>query len=363
MKLISVECPKCKGKININENTKSAKCQYCGNEFIMDDEVKKIKHIKVGEIDEEQEFINAKTNLKFKEYEKAYKIYLSLSERYVDNKEVWLGLLKASTENFNSKKYNINAKEYYEKYIILATPSEAEKCKIKYEKYINNFNEYDKRDAENEKIDNKKDSIYITLLGGIFGIHKFLKGKFLLGFIYLFTGGLFLVGWLIDSYIEVKGHPECRYKLYNSLAIYQILISLAYINYSFVGLLLLFISGMLTFEKISRSVWKSPTKYSKYVKIFLFIIGLIICFESVPEYINTWENDKYKFEIEHYEIKVYDKEDKKEDIYSYNVENNEDNEYTLLTEGNKYILKYNSETKKMCIMVDDTCSSELREEK
>lgn len=39
--------------------------------------------------------------------------------------------------------------------------------------------------------------LLLTFLG-IFGIHRFYLGKWLTGLLYLFTGGLFLLGWLYD---------------------------------------------------------------------------------------------------------------------------------------------------------------------
>jgi TM2 domain-containing membrane protein YozV len=39
----------------------------------------------------------------------------------------------------------------------------------------------------------------LTFLG-IFGVHRFYQGKIITGVIYLFTGGLFLLGWLYDLY-------------------------------------------------------------------------------------------------------------------------------------------------------------------
>ena len=39
---------------------------------------------------------------------------------------------------------------------------------------------------------------------GIFGAHKFLEGKVALGFVYMFTCGLFGIGWLYDCYKYFK---------------------------------------------------------------------------------------------------------------------------------------------------------------
>ena len=38
----------------------------------------------------------------------------------------------------------------------------------------------------------------ICLFLGLFGVHKFIKGKFIMGLLYLFSLGLVGIGWLID---------------------------------------------------------------------------------------------------------------------------------------------------------------------
>lgn len=48
----------------------------------------------------------------------------------------------------------------------------------------------------------------ITLFGGAFGVHKFLAGKWGLGILYLFTGGLFGIGWLVDTILAAKQLSE-----------------------------------------------------------------------------------------------------------------------------------------------------------
>ena len=41
----------------------------------------------------------------------------------------------------------------------------------------------------------------ICLLGGWFGLHKFVEKKTGMGVLYLFTFGLFGIGWLIDCVV------------------------------------------------------------------------------------------------------------------------------------------------------------------
>lgn len=48
---------------------------------------------------------------------------------------------------------------------------------------------------------NKWIAFFLCLFLGWFGIHKFYEGKILLGVVYLCTGGLVGIGWLIDCFI------------------------------------------------------------------------------------------------------------------------------------------------------------------
>ena len=48
------------------------------------------------------------------------------------------------------------------------------------------------------KMKNKTTRILITVLGGWFGLHKFLDHKVGTGILYLFTGGIFGIGWIVD---------------------------------------------------------------------------------------------------------------------------------------------------------------------
>ncbi len=57
---------------------------------------------------------------------------------------------------------------------------------------------------------NKWVAFLLCLFLGVLGIHKFYEGKIIFGLIYLFTGGLFGIGWIVDCIlILLKPNPYC----------------------------------------------------------------------------------------------------------------------------------------------------------
>ena len=53
-------------------------------------------------------------------------------------------------------------------------------------------------------------AFFLCLFLGVFGVHKFYEGKVGMGFLYLFTCGLFFIGWIIDL-ISILGKPNPYY--------------------------------------------------------------------------------------------------------------------------------------------------------
>ena len=45
---------------------------------------------------------------------------------------------------------------------------------------------------------NKNIALVLCILFGMFGAHKFYEGKTGMGLVYLFTAGLFMIGWIAD---------------------------------------------------------------------------------------------------------------------------------------------------------------------
>jgi TM2 domain-containing membrane protein YozV len=49
-----------------------------------------------------------------------------------------------------------------------------------------------------------KGMLITTIFLGWLGVHRFASGQIGMGFLYLFTGGLFLIGWIHDIVVQVK---------------------------------------------------------------------------------------------------------------------------------------------------------------
>ena len=102
-----------------------------------------------------------------KDYSASYKGYLSLSKRYVNNEEVWIGLLRSLTCDFSYKYGSIEFKQEYQKYwnnfIALASETDKQKYAEKYKNYVDTI-----KASSDAKGDVKQEKCYVlvTVLGG-----------------------------------------------------------------------------------------------------------------------------------------------------------------------------------------------------
>lgn len=60
---------------------------------------------------------------------------------------------------------------------------------------------------------NKTTALLLCIFLGIFGIHRFYVGKIGTGLVYMFTGGLFGIGWIIDIVLIVTGNFKDSFDL------------------------------------------------------------------------------------------------------------------------------------------------------
>lgn len=66
---------------------------------------------------------------------------------------------------------------------------------------INNNNSNNFNSAYMKKECDKWISLLLCVFLGFFGAHKFYEGKTGLGILYIFTAGLFCIGWFIDFFV------------------------------------------------------------------------------------------------------------------------------------------------------------------
>lgn len=60
--------------------------------------------------------------------------------------------------------------------------------------------QYDTNETSTKEI-NKWSALLLCLFFGVFGVHKFYEGKKGIGILYIFTLGLFGIGWIVDLII------------------------------------------------------------------------------------------------------------------------------------------------------------------
>lgn len=365
MKLIEVKCPNCKASINIMDNEKKVRCEYCGTNFIIDDGVITVRHLKAGQITDEQEFINADTNLnKFKNYSVSYEQYKKLSNRYVNDKRIWIGLLRSYTKEFtfkfDSDDFRINYETYWNHYVSLATKSEITKYEKKYNDYVK------LRPIKIMPGNPKKEKNYVlvTIFGGTFGLHKFLQGDIKMGFVYLFTFGIFGFGYIKDVYNECAKWRGSNQLIVSKIiiAIIMVLLGLDTIKYSF----LLFIPYLITSVLCFRFFWKMIGRENNLLLriisiIVLFFFSIIISPSGVPSSLKgRWtiiDSKNSIIEINLYENSVIELNGK-DTIKKYSIDYYKNILYFYDDEANlKYKVYYNKTINKLCLLKNNKCSA------
>lgn len=137
MKLKALKCPNCNAKIEIKPGETHGTCTYCDSEFVLEDEVIRIKH----EIVDNTSLDVAETTLnKFKNYTKAEMLYRGLLYEYSHKEEVYIGLIRSITHDFNreiTQLFTVNEiNDYWQKYTSLTSKTNI----AKYSPSINEIN-------------------------------------------------------------------------------------------------------------------------------------------------------------------------------------------------------------------------------
>lgn len=318
MKLIETKCPNCNSNLEVENNKKKVECKYCGTTFLLDDNTMSVKHLSAGQISEEQEFINAETNLnKFKNYDEAYRLYLSLSKRFVDNSDIWIGLLRCYTHDFTKKPMPVFLRKYCEiywnNYCSLVDSSESGKYKYQYESYMAQLDEPVKKKEQKKvvgsapkqevkKIVEKpvkekkiipEDNIcylLIIIFFGYFGVHKFIRQRPIQGLLYLFTGGLCGILWLVDIVKEYRKFPNSKQRKVVPWLLACFIWSIYvfdYIRFNLLAGIVFIILGFLCLDYFWLLIKCNKTWVRIVVPIVVFMIGCSVSPAVIPEELNT----------------------------------------------------------------------------
>ena len=235
-------------------------------------------------IPENKLYKEAEKLYKSKKYDEAYNLYIKVLSEFKD-KNVYKRLIECLTRDFtykeNTKEFNKLYNDYLVSYKILINKKETNILEKKLEEYKNI-----------KPIKSKSKFVLIALLG-VFGIHKFLEKKYILGIIYLLTFGIFGIGViydLINDYVIYENDFQVDVVRY---IISIIMIVIAILNINSINFYYLIIASILFMPFVfSKLLYLIPG----IIKIIIFIILICLVFnkktviESIPlNLIGTWE--------------------------------------------------------------------------
>ena len=251
-------------------------------------------------LSENKNYKSAEKYYKNKDYENAYKEYLSLCEVFPKNKKIYKRLIECLTEDYsykeNSKEFKTALDDYITTYKILATKKE-----LKY--FENKLDEY-----KHIKVSGSKSRFLLIALLGFTGIHKFLDKKIVIGIIYLLTLGLFGIGVIVDLINDYAEYEDIK-----QLNIFRYIISILILVF---GLLRMDTDNYYFF--IIIAIILTPFVYSFLLRfipgIVKFVAILVLCYfgfkvnpviDYVPNKImGTWITENENTNFKSIEIKL-----------------------------------------------------------
>lgn len=106
---------------------------------------------------------------------------------------------------------------------------------------------------------------YILWIFGFTGAHRFYFGKPKTGLLWLLTGGLFLVGWIVDLFLipSMDREADCRF-------------ATGHIEYSLAWVLLTFV-GVLGLHRFYMGKWGTGILYLLTGGLFLVGVAYDFC--------------------------------------------------------------------------------------
>ena len=181
MKLIVLKCPNCGAYVDVKEGSRKAVCEYCDTPFYVDGS-DKVEGKEFTPVEEEPVSTHAEE---------------TFSPQPVNNKRRWITTLVifivALIITIEADLPGLFVAVLIGGIIglIISRPEGSSSKKAA------TYNVYSRK--------SQIVALILCLLFGMLGVHYFYVGKIGMGLLYLFTGGLFGIGWIVDIIRIIAG--------------------------------------------------------------------------------------------------------------------------------------------------------------
>ena len=213
LKMIPVRCPSCGAVAQISSDRKTAFCEYCGTQLIVNNEneftfnyantadVIRAQTEQAKVLDEINEKNQTATNRN-----KLIEILAIAGTALFATGFIARVINMRSLESLSGPGFILLAIALY--FFVKQNKLVEDSPQVQYQQTQQAYSH--SRYVPSGKPRQKWISFILCLLFGVFGAHKFYEGKVGMGVLYIFTFGLFGIGWIVDL-IKILMKPDIYY--------------------------------------------------------------------------------------------------------------------------------------------------------
>ncbi len=203
--IIDLKCPSCGAELHFNEQQDQYFCKYCGTKIFIDNpnerRTRLINEAQVRAVELEKEKFRY-----FTEENQAHEEKLAQWKKYL---LYWVGAMAASFF-FGFVIPDSRVSDLFAGVFVFLLFFGALTVAIIYPRKSRMLRSMEEAEPENMSSFSWVAAVILCVMFGIFGVHYFYVRRYRMGLLYLFTAGLFGIGYVFDIIRIIAGRfPDC----------------------------------------------------------------------------------------------------------------------------------------------------------
>ena len=206
MKVVALVCPQCGGNIDARDGTTKCFCPYCGTELHLDDETIRIENHVYDEARLRELQMADEADDEYEQHHKDWRrimvAWIAIFGGLFAVDMVFDDILPGIADTAGT--LAACALLFGGIAVAVLHPKRPQTMRSHHTSTSHQRPRSEKLSTETSSKD-RVVAIILCVLFGYLGVHHFYVRKYIMGVVYLFTGGLFLIGWVVDIVRLARG--------------------------------------------------------------------------------------------------------------------------------------------------------------